>query len=113
MRCGWGFLPPAPSCRSPEGPYLEKLPFTGDLGDRSDGPAAYPLRAILRLRKGTEDRLTPLTPGAALASLMAAAPFVNHDPWRADTLFGNLERLAREVPSWEMTFSLEGGLWDI
>jgi hypothetical protein len=102
-----------PSPLAPLPPHLEKLPFTGDLGDRSGGPAAYPLRAILRLRQGTGERLTPLTPGAALASLMAASPFVNHDPWRADALFGNLERLARQVPAWELTFSLEGGIWDM
>jgi hypothetical protein len=95
------------------GASLEKLPFTGDLGERSAGPAAYPLRAILRLRKGTEDRLSPLSPAAALASLVAAAPFVNQDPWRRDPLFGVLERLARSVPSWELTFTLGGGLWDI
>jgi hypothetical protein len=96
------------------GARLVGLPFTGDLGDLGErSAAAYPLRALLRLAKGTEDRLRPLTPAAALASLVAAAPFVNRDPWRREALLATLERLARSVPAWELTFSLEGGLWDI
>lgn len=104
--------PPPPGGEEGEA-RLEKLPFTGDLGDRGGGPAAYPLRAILRLRQGSDDHLSPLTPAAALASLVAAAPFVNQDPWRRDALFGVLERLARSVPAWEVRFTLGGGIWDI
>ncbi|HEX9944547.1 MAG TPA: hypothetical protein VGG03_21255 [Thermoanaerobaculia bacterium] len=95
------------------GPHLEKLPFTGDLGERAGGPAGPPLRAVLRLAKGTEERLRPLSPAAALAGLVAAAPFVNRDPWRREALLASLERLARSVPAYELTFSLGGGLWDI
>jgi len=95
------------------GPRLARLPFTGDLGDRSGGPASYPLAAVLRLVKGEEDRLRPLSTAAALASLVAAAPFVNHDPWRRETLLATLERLARSVPTYELEFTLGGRLWDI
>jgi hypothetical protein len=94
-------------------PRLAWLPFTGDLGERSGGPESYPLAAVLRLVQGTEDRLRPLSPAAALAGLVAAAPFVNHDPWRREALLGTLERLARSVPAYELVFSLGGGLWDI
>ncbi|HKI04881.1 MAG TPA: hypothetical protein VKK31_23075 [Thermoanaerobaculia bacterium] len=95
------------------GARLARLPFTGDLAGLPGGPAAYPLKAVLRLAQGTEDRLRPLTPAAALASLVAAAPFVNRDPWRREALLAPLERLARSVPAWELTFSLGGGIWDI
>jgi len=97
----------------PQQPMLTRLPFTGDLGDRSGGPASFPLAAVLRLVKGEEDRLLPLSPGRALAGLVASAPFVNQDPWRREDLFGTLERLARSVPAYELVFSLGGGLWDI
>ena len=96
-----------------EGPRLVRLPFTGDLGERSGGAPSYPLAAVLRLVKGTEDRLQPLSPAAALAALVAAAPFVNQDPWRREALLGILERLARSVPAYELVFSLHGRLWDI
>lgn len=95
------------------GPRLVRLPFTGDLGERSGGPAGYPLAAVLRLVKGTADRLRPVSSAAALAGLVAAAPFVNKDPWRREALLGTLERLARSVPAYELVFSLNGRLWDI
>jgi hypothetical protein len=90
-----------------------KLPFTGDLGERSGGPGSVPLRALLKLVQGPEDRLRPLSPAAALASLVAAAPFVNHDPWRREALLEILERLALSVPAYELTFTLEGDVWGI
>ncbi len=96
---------------------LAKLPFTGDLGDRAGGPESVPLRAILRLAKcgeGAPEGLRPLSPAAALASLLAAAPFVNRDPWRREALLAVLERLARAVPAFEVRFTREGGeLWSI
>jgi hypothetical protein len=94
------------------GARLRKLPFTGDLGERAGGgPESVPLRAVLRLAQGEEEGLRPLSPAAALASLVAAAPFVNRDPCRREALLAVLERLARAVPAWEVTFSREGGLW--
>jgi hypothetical protein len=95
------------------GARLQKLPFTGDLGDRAGAPATVPLRAVLRLVQGPEDRLRPLSPAAALAGLMAAAPFVNRDPWRREALLALLERLVRSVPAYELTFSLDGDPWAI
>jgi hypothetical protein len=106
--------PPLPKGEEGERPraFVERLPFTGDLGERSGGLAVYPLRAILRLVKG-EDRLRPLSPAGALAGLVAASPFVNRDPWRREALLANLEHLARSVPAYELTFSLDSRLWDI
>jgi hypothetical protein len=95
------------------GARLRKLPFTGDLGDRAGGPESVPLRAVLRLAQGEAEGLRPLSPAAALAGLLAASPFVNRDPWRREALLAVLERLARAVPAWEVTFSREGGLWSI
>jgi hypothetical protein len=98
------------------GARLQQLPFTGDLGNRGDlggAPAGVPLRALVRLAKGAQERLRPLSPAAALAGLVAAAPFVNRDPWRREALLGVLERLARAVPAWELTFSLAGDPWAI
>jgi hypothetical protein len=95
---------------------LAKLPFTGDLGDRAGGPESVSLRAVLRLAKcgeGAPEGLRPLSPAAALASLLAAAPFVNRDPWRREALLAVLERLVRAVPAFEVSFTREGDLWSI
>ena len=95
------------------GARLVKLPFTGDLGERSGGSSLLPLRAVLRLVQGKENEAHPVTPAAALAALVAAAPFVNRDPFRREALLAVLERLARSVPAWELRFTLGGGVWDI
>ena len=104
------------------GARLRKLPFTGDLGERCEpaepavlaaSAAGVPLRALVRLAKGPREGLRPLSPAAALAGLVAAAPYVNRDPWRQEALLGLLERLARRVPAYELTFSLAGDLWAI
>jgi hypothetical protein len=92
---------------------LRKLPFTGDLGERAGARLSVPLRAVLRLVKGNEEALRPLSPAAALAGLVAAAPFVNHDPHRREALLAVLERLARAVPAYAVTFAPRGRLWAI
>jgi hypothetical protein len=109
------------------GARLVRVPFTGDLGNIGDGgdggdigygggktaPAAVRLRALVRLAKGDRESLRPLSPAAALAGLLAAAPYVNVDPWREEALLAVLERLARAVPAYELTFPLEGDPWSI
>jgi hypothetical protein len=96
------------------GARLVRVPFTGDLGDRGGAPsAAVRLRALVRLAKGARQSLRPLSPAAALASLLAAAPYVNVDPWREEALLAVLERLARAVPAYELTFPLNGDPWSI
>ena len=91
---------------------VEKLPFAGDLG-RTPGPReAFPIRSILHLRQGA-NAVRPLSGAFALALLIASAPFVNGDPHRISALEENLESLLRTVPVGELTFSLQGGFWDL
>ena len=97
----------------PEGNLVAQLPFTGDLGEQHEGTGRYPLRGVLRLRQGEREELTPLSPASALAALAAAAPYVNRDPFRREALLAVLERLARSVQAWELTFSLGADLWSI
>ena len=96
------------------GARLQKLPFTGDLGD-ARGRAAPACRCgpCCGWPRGRRSACAPLSPAAALAGLVAAAPFVNRDPWRREALLGVLERLARAVPAYELTFSLAGDPWAI
>ncbi|HEX4963942.1 MAG TPA: hypothetical protein VF173_24160 [Thermoanaerobaculia bacterium] len=97
-------------------PLVARLPFTGDLGERQGRQGereTWPLRGLLRLRQGPREELSPLSPAAATAALAAASPYVNRDPFRREPLLAILEGLARAVPAWELTFSLEAGLWSI
>lgn len=93
------------------GPILAGLPFTGDL-DRGD-PGRYPLRALLRLEKDTEDRLLPMSRAEAAACLMACSPFVNADRHRHGALLSNLLALTEGVPARALRFSLTGRMWSI
>jgi hypothetical protein len=97
-------------------PVVARLPFTGDLGERqgvAGVPGGYPLRGLLRLRQGAGEGLVPLSLASAFAALAAAAPYANRDPFRREALLAVCERLARTVPAWELTFSLEADLWSI
>jgi hypothetical protein len=94
-------------------PRVVKLPFTGDLGDRREAHPPRPLRGLLRLEKGREDRLRPLSPGETLALLFACSPFVNADSHRRESLLDVLSGLAQAAPGQALTFSLAGGFWSI
>ncbi|MEA2561557.1 MAG: hypothetical protein QOH06_3061 [Acidobacteriota bacterium] len=91
---------------------LAGLPFTGDL-DKADSRARYPLRALLRLEKDTEDRLRPLGRAETAACLLACSPFVNADPGRHAALLSTSLDLMEGVPAYALRFSLTGRMWSI
>jgi hypothetical protein len=84
-------------------------PFLGDIGSRSI--LTLPLRAIYRLDKGRHDSVRALSPGEAVASLLACAPFVNHDPHRRDQIVDRLCALVNTVPVYSLTFRREATFW--
>jgi hypothetical protein len=103
-----------------------RLPFAGDLGRAAAGAGTFPLAGLLRLRKADPadsadpsrpaETLAPLSPGRALATLLACSPFVNADPCRREALLAALDRLTRAVPERELIFRLDGlgpGFWSI
>jgi hypothetical protein len=94
------------------GPRVRQVPFAGDLGRAAVEPGSFPLRRLCRLEQGDGHRLRPLGPAAALASLLASAPFVNADPFRFEALADRLAALAAAVPVEVLTFRKEAGFWD-
>lgn len=90
---------------------LAGLPFTGDLG-AGDG-SIVPLRGLYRLVQDPGDSLHPLGKAEAVATLLACSPFLNADPHRRGALFSTLSALAEGMSSYELRFSLRGGMWDI
>lgn len=93
------------------GPVLAGLPFTGDL-DRGER-GQYPLRALFRLEKDTDDRLLPLSRAEAVACLLACSPFLNADRHRHGALLSNLLALIEGAPAKALRFSLTGRMWSI
>ena len=90
---------------------LEGSSFFSEIGTRHEG--SYPLRAIYRLEKGTEDALRPMGEGEALASLIACAPFVNHSRFLTHRLWANLAALVARKPAHVLTFRREGTFWPL
>lgn len=102
--------------RTSAGTVVEKLPFTGDLGDSASPAGPFPLAALLRLEKSPEDGIVPLRRAEAIGLLLACSPFVNVDPHRRETLLANLMVLlpaAGDPPAWALRFTLSGGCWPI
>jgi hypothetical protein len=102
--------------RTAAGTVVEKLPFTGDLGDAASPEGPFPLAALLRLEKSPDDELVPLRRSEAIGLLLACSPYVNVDPHRREDLLTNLMRLlpaAGDPPVWALRFNLQGGCWPI
>jgi hypothetical protein len=95
------------------GPVVYKVPFAGELGRTAIDRRSYPLKAICRLEKGDRNALRPMGPAEAVASLMTCSPNVNHNTYRRQQLFSILTSITRSVPIHVLTFTKEGGVWDV
>ena len=93
--------------------WVEKVPFTGDLGRTWSRGSAYPLRAILALEKSAATRLRGLPPAQAMGRLTACAPYLNADTYRSAKLLENLQQLTGKVPAHILAFSLQGEIWPV
>ena len=88
---------------------VQRLPFAGDLGavgveaSRATEKAPcldggpIPLASVQRLEQSDQVSRRLLSPARALAALLASAPFVNTDPYRAPALADNLAALQSQV----------------
>lgn len=95
-------------------PELVKLPFTGDFGDSGAPAEPVPLRALCRLEKSIEEKVTPLSRAEAVGCLLACSPFLNTDPYRRETVIATLSALLpKSLPAYALRFSLSGALWDL
>jgi hypothetical protein len=86
------------------------VPFAGDhRGVRTGRPR---LAAICKLRQGNATRLEALSTAEGLATMLAAAPFVNQDRHRLDSLLRNIEALLAGCPRYAATIALGAPVWD-
>ncbi|MEM8932411.1 MAG: hypothetical protein AAGE94_14615 [Acidobacteriota bacterium] len=93
-------------------PWIERLPFAGDLCRTPSPRRRYPLASLCRLRQGA-NAIDRLSSAHAIARLVACAPFVNVDPHRVERLTNNLETLARTVGVHRLTFRKDGSFWPL
>lgn len=94
-------------------PWVEKVPFAGDLGRSWSRSDSYPLRALLALEKSDHDTVSPLDPVRATALIASCAPYLNADPYRTDSLLENLEKLTTRIPAHILRFTTKGGVWPV
>lgn len=92
-------------------PFLEKVPFSGDLGRTPAPSGRFPLRGIFALRKSGKTALHPLPKSRALSLLAASAPFLNADLYRLPELLNQLYKLTLAVPTHTIEFSLTDNPW--
>ena len=92
---------------------VEQVPFAGDLGRQRSVAGRFPLVGLCLLTKGDSDSLCDVGVAAAVASLLAHAPVVNADPWRAGGLTELAARLADRCRVARLTFALNGRPWSI
>ena len=95
---------------SAAGHVVSPVPFAGDY--RGSARAVLALAAVCQLRHGDRHEVSPLSPAEGLAALVAAAPYLNRDPYRVERLLSNLERIAGSSPVRRLTFALAGGVWE-
>ncbi len=91
--------------------FVRKVPFAGDYGGATSSTMVCPLFRLCRLIQGSSNRLERMRPAEALASMVAASPFVNADPHRLDILVRNLTRLTSAAPTYAFHFCLDEPIW--
>ncbi len=72
-----------------------------------------PLRALLRLLQASEDRLTPMPKGEALANLVANSPVINADVRRAASLMDLWTALLSGIPAQRLYFRKADTFWEV
>lgn len=78
-----------------------KVPFTGEFGRRAEnlsGAGSFPLGGLTLLEKTTTLTAAPVSPGEAVAGLLANCPFVNDDAEEFPALMEVLTRLVAHTP---------------
>ena len=72
-----------------------------------------PLRALLRLVQAPEERLEPMSRGAALGELAANSPVTNADPSRSAALLARWEGILHSVPVYLLHFRKSDAFWEV
>ena len=89
------------------------LPFTGDLTRDQLTTRAAPLRAIIRLEKGSEESFRAMSLAEGVSLLVRSAPYVNRDDASAELLLDRATELARAAQLGVLTFRRDGDVWPI
>lgn len=115
LEAGYGILSDDLNAVARVGESFEvaQVPFAGDLGRVAQTCARVPLRNVFRLQQATAHRKESLTSAEAVAMLVAAAPFVNFDPHRAEKLLDVALELVARRPVQTLHFKKDAGFMHV
>jgi hypothetical protein len=88
-------------------------PFAGTLPQSEKHPGIFPVAGLFRLRKALEDRLEALPRPLAVASLVAACPFVTAAAEREGCLVPLLVDLTGQTPVFDLHFTKSARFWSL
>lgn len=91
--------------------FAMAVPFAGDFGEPPQ-ESRFKVRAIFLLAQGG-DHVRPVVAGRAVASLVAAAPFVNCDGARSDELLATAAAIVRALPVQELSLAFGSDPWQV
>lgn len=89
---------------------VERMPFSGDIGQTHADGENYPLAGVWGLKQSSRNTIHPVSLGKALALTAGCAPVVNNDIHRLDRLLKICEDLVQAVHVGELEFALDGGI---
>lgn len=88
---------------------VEKLPFSGDLGQTPTRGRTYPIAGLYWLRHTSAHAVRPMLEALALARLLACTPIVNEDPYRVGDALRNLKSLVTCAGARALDFAPDAG----
>lgn len=87
-------------------------PFAGDLGISGEKVMA-PLRATYFLKKGDRNRISPVSPAAAVSTLLRNVLFFADDERLVEKVFQTACEFVSRVPVFELTFRPDEEVWNL
>ncbi|MEN6526726.1 MAG: hypothetical protein ABFD65_09590 [Candidatus Polarisedimenticolia bacterium] len=94
-------------------PVARAVPFHMKFPPELRVRGAYPVAAALRLRQAPEDRLEPLSPGRAVATISASVPFVHELGLPHEGLTALVARFAAATPAADLRFTKSARFWEL
>jgi len=92
--------------------YAFGTPFAGDLGISGENVMA-PLHTVYFLNKGDRNRISPVSPAAAVSSLLRNVLFFADDERLVGRVFQTACEFVSRVPVFELTFRPDEEVWNL
>ena len=93
--------------------FAYATPFTNPTQIAPRGPFCAPLALVCRLIQARQVSLVHMSPGAAMAEVLASVPLLATEPLYATQLLERIEALITAVPIYWLHFLPDSSFWDV